>query len=311
VDMDKYAAVSSEVMDVLAGFTPLVEPMSIDEAFLDVTASRALHGDGPAIAREIKAKIRGRVDLPASVGVASNKFVAKVASDLEKPDGLVVVPPGREAEFLAPLPVSRLWGVGPRTEEVLARLGLRKIADVASADRSWLEHHLGANGPWLHDLARGIDPREVEPDREAKSVGAEETFEEDLEGEDLLPFIHEQALRVGARLRRAGIRARSVHLKVKYADFRVVTRQETLPLPTDDSAEIYRVAVRLLGKVDAHPIRLTGVHAGDLRTEAPQLGLFDHARDKRDRLNRSLDAITEKYGTDAVLPADLLEARKK
>jgi len=196
-------------------------------------------------------------------------------------------------------------------DEQLQRLGLRKIGDVAQADAAYLEAQLGSAGPWLHDLANGIDPRAVEPDVAAKSVGAEETFEEDLEGEDLLPFIHEQALRVGARLRRAGIQARSVHLKVKYADFRVMTRQETLPVPTDDSAEIYRLAVRLLGKVDAHPIRLTGVHAGDLRTAGPQLGLFDEGRRKRDRLNRSLDAIAEKFGTGAVLPADLLAARKK
>src|SRR5207253_946544 len=170
---------------------------------------------------------------------------------------------------------------------------------------------LGSMGPWLHDLANGIDPRAVEPDVEAKSIGAEETFDDDLEGEELLPFIHEQALRVGARLRRAGMQARSVHLKIKYADFRVVTRQKTLPLPTDDSAEIFRVAVRLLGKVEAYPVRLTGVHAGDLHTGAPQLGLFDAERKKRERLNRSLDAIAEKFGTDAVLPADLVQARKK
>jgi DNA polymerase-4 len=214
-------------------------------------------------------------------------------------------------EFLAPLPASRLWGVGPRTDEQLQRMGLRRIGDVARADPAYLEAQLGSAGPWLHDLANGIDPRAVESDAEAKSVGAEETFEEDLEGDDLLPFIHEQALRVGARLRHAGIRARSVHLKVKYADFRVVTRQETLPLPTDDSAEIFRVAARLLGKVEARPIRLTGVHAGDLGGALPQLGLFDEGRGKRERLNRSLDAIAEKFGSDAVLPADLIAARKK
>jgi len=145
----------------------------------------------------------------------------------------------------------------------------------------------------------------------AKSVGAEETFEYDLQGEDLLPFIHQQALRVAARLRRAGICARTVHLKVKYADFRVQTRQETLPAPTDDGAEIYRIAARLLGKTEARPIRLTGVHAGDLGTHAPQLGLFDAERKKRDRLNKSLDAIADKFGSDAVLPADLVGARKK
>jgi DNA polymerase-4 len=157
----------------------------------------------------------------------------------------------------------------------------------------------------------------VEPDTAAKSVGAEETFEDDLEGDDLLPFIHEQALRVAARLRRAGLRARTVHLKVKYADFRIATRQETLPVPTDDGAEIYRIAARLLTRTEARPIRLTGVHAGDFGAGGqPQLGLFESksaeaGRKKRDQLNRSLDAIAAKFGDAAVMPADLLKPKKK
>jgi DNA polymerase-4 len=238
------------------------------------------------------------------------KFAAKIASELCKPDGLLEVPRGQVRDFLAPLPASRLWGVGPRTDELLRRLGLRKIGEVANADRTFLEAQLGSMGPWLHDLANGIDDRIVEPDAEAKSIGAEETFEEDLEGEALLPFIHQQALRVAARLRRAGVRARSIHLKVKYADFRIATRQETLPAPTDDGAEIYRVASRLLQKADALPVRLTGVHAGDLGPAAPQLGLFDAETKKRERLNKSLDAIAEKFGPGAVLPADVLEKKR-
>src|ERR1700730_3476632 len=297
-DFTKYSAVSDQVFEIFHSFTPEVEGLSLDEAFLDVTHSQTLLGAPRDQALGIKARILERTRLTASVGIAEVKFAAKIASELCKPDGLLEVPRGQVREFLAPLPATRLWGVGPRTDEQLQRLGLRKIGDVAQADVAYLEAQLGSAGPWLHDLANGIDPRAVEPDTAAKSVGAEETFEVDLEGEDLLPFIHEQALRVGARLRRAGIQARSVHLKVKYGDFRVETRQETL-------------AVRLLGKVDAHPIRLTGVHAGDLRTAAPQLGLFDEGRRKRDRLNRSLDAIAEKFGTGAVLPADLLAARKK
>jgi DNA polymerase-4 len=310
-DFSKYSQVSDQVFEIFHGFTPEVEGLSLDEAFLDVTRSQTLLGPAPAQAREIRARIRAHTQLTASVGIAEVKFAAKIASDLCKPDGLLEVPRGQVRDFLAPLPASRLWGVGPRTDELLKRLGLRKIGEVARADRAYLEAQLGSAGPWLHDLANGIDERQVEPDVDAKSIGAEETFEDDLEGEDLHPFIHEQALRVGARLRRAGVKTRSVHLKIKYADFRVVTRQETLPLPTDDSAEIYRTALRLLGKVDAHPIRLTGVHAGELGTAAPQLGLFDAERKKRDRLNQSLDAIAEKFGNHAVLPADLLPARKK
>jgi DNA polymerase IV len=310
-DFVKYSQVSEQIFAIFHSFTPEVEGLSLDEAFLDVTRSQTLLGPAPAQGRAIKARIQAETRLTASVGIAEVKFAAKIASDLCKPDGLLEVPRGKVREFLAPLPASRLWGVGPRTDEQLQRLGLRKIGDVAHADRAYLAAQLGSAGPWLHDLANGIDGRSVEPDLDAKSIGAEETFEEDLEGEDLHPFIHEQALRVGARLRRAGVKARAVHLKIKYADFRVVTRQETLPFPTDDSAEIYRTALRLLGKVDAHPIRLTGVHAGDLGTVTPQLGLFDSARKKRDRLNQSLDAIAEKFGNGAVLPADLLRGRKK
>jgi DNA polymerase-4 len=299
------------VFEVFHSFTPEVEGLSLDEAFLDVTRSQALLGSPREQAAAIKARIREITRLTASVGIAEVKFAAKIASDLSKPDGLLEVPPGRVREFLAPLPASRLWGVGPRTEEILKRLGLLKIGDVAAADRAYLEAQLGSIGPWLHDLANGIDPRAVEPDAAAKSIGAEETFDDDLCGEDLLPFIHEQALRVGARLRRANIRARSIHLKIKYADFRIVTRQETLPVATDDSGEIFRVAARLLSKVEAHPVRLTGVHAADLSTGAPQLGLFDGERKKRERLNQSLDAIEEKFGTGAIVPADLLNARRK
>jgi DNA polymerase-4 len=310
-DFSKYAAVSDQIFEIFNSFTPEVEGLSLDEAFLDVTRSQALLGAPVDQARGIKAKVRERTQLTASVGIAEVKFAAKIASDLCKPDGLLEVPIGQVRDFLAPLPASRLWGVGPRTDEQLQRLGLRKIGDVARADPSFLEARLGSIGPWLHELANGIDARQVEPDTEAKSVGAEETFDDDLEGEELLPFIHEQALRVGARLRRAGLCARSVHLKVKYADFRVQTRQETLAAPTDDGAELYRVASRLLSKFESRPIRLTGVHAGDLGTGAPQLGLFDEERKKRERLNKSLDAIAEKFGSDAVLPADLVAVRKK
>jgi DNA polymerase-4 len=309
-DFTRYSAVSDQVFEVFHTFTPEVEGLSLDEAFLDVTRSQALLGPPLQQAKDIKARIRERTQLTASVGLAEVKFAAKIASELCKPDGLLEVPRGQVRDFLAPLPASRLWGVGPRTDELLRRLGLRKIGEVANADRTFLEAQLGSIGPWLHDLANGIDDRAVEPDAEAKSIGAEETFEEDLEGEALLPFIHQQALRVAARLRRAGVRARSIHLKVKYADFRIATRQETLPAPTDDGAEIYRVASRLLQKADALPVRLTGVHAGDLGPAAPQLGLFDAEAKKRERLNKSLDAIAEKFGPGAVLPADVLEKKR-
>jgi len=310
-DFAKYSQASDQVFEIFHRFTPEVEGLSLDEAFLDVTRSQQLLGSAVAQARAIKSLISQRTRLTASVGIAEVKFAAKIASDSCKPDGLLEVPHGQVPQFLAPLPATRLWGVGPRTDEVLQRLGLRTIGEVARADRTWLEAQLGSIGPWLHDLANGIDPRQVEPDARAKSIGAEETFEEDLGGEDLLPFIHEQSLRVAARLRRAGLKARSVHLKIKYSDFRIATRQQTLPSPTDDGAEIYRVAAQLLSKAEPRPIRLTGVHASDLGAQEPQLDLFDAGRQKRQRLNRSLDAIAEKYGSEAVVPADLARAKKK
>jgi DNA polymerase-4 len=318
-DFSKYTHVSDQVFEVFHSFTPEVEGLSLDEAFLDVTRSQSLLGAPVEQARAIKRRIREQTGLTASVGISEVKFAAKIASDLCKPDGLLEVPRGQVRDFLAPLPASKLWGVGPRTDKLLKACGLRKIGEVACADAAFLEARLGSIGPWLHDLANGIDPRDVEPDTAAKSVGAEETFENDLEGEELLPFIHEQALRVAARLRRAKLKARTVQLKVKYADFRTVTRQETLASPTDDGAEIYRTASRLLEKTEARPVRLTGVHAGDFGAEvAPQLGLFDQARtseqadrNRRERLNRSLDAIAAKFGDAAVVPADLLTVKKK
>ena len=304
----KYELASEQVFASFHEFTPLVEGLSLDEAFLDVTRSQQLLGSPRVQALALKRRIRERTGLNASVGIAEMKFAAKIASDLSKPDGLLEVPPGTTRAFLAPLPVSRLWGVGPRTEEVLARLGLRKIADVAAAGPDRLERALGAGGLHLYQLSQGIDPREVEPDREAKSVGAEETFEDDLgDLEDLLPLLHGQALRVAARLRRAGLKAGCVSLKVKYADFRIVSRQEQLEARSDDAGEIYRSAARLLGSVELRPMRLTGVHASDLHQGAGQLGLFAQPkRARQDKLNKSLDAIAEKFGIDAIVPADVL-----
>jgi DNA polymerase-4 len=304
---DRYVEASEQVFAIFHEFTPEVEGLSLDEAFLDVTRSISLFGAAEEQAAKIKARIRERVGLTASVGIAEVKFAAKVASDLRKPDGLVVVPDGGVREFLAPLPVSRLWGVGPKTEKVVLALGLRTIGDVARSEDAWLERELGSLGPWLSALARGIDPRPVEADREAKSIGAEETFEEDLQGEDLHPFLHGQALRVAARLRRAGVRARAIHLKVKSASFRITTRQRTLPEPTDDGATIYAVVRELLTQVPSGLVRLTGVHVSGLGAQLP---FPDGPSTRRARLNASIDRIQERFGPDAVMPADVYENRK-
>ena len=305
--MSAYEEASDAVFAILSTVTPLIEPLSLDEAFLDVTASRELFGHPGKIAFDLRARIAAEVELPASAGIASVKFVAKIASDLAKPNGQKEVAPGTEKTFLAPLPVGRLWGVGPKTEAVLAELGLRTIGQIADADPDWLNRHV-SGGRDLWQLACGIDPRKVMPDREAKSIGAEDTFDEDLAGkESLLPTIHAQALRVARRLRHAGRNTSVGQLKLKLADFTLLTRRTTLPEPTDDGQELYRAASALL---EVEPlrqkVRLTGVSAQSLLSHSGQLSLFDSDR-RVGRLNAALDRIHDKFGTTSVTTADLHE----
>jgi DNA polymerase IV len=302
-----YAQASEQVFRIFEAFTPQVEPLSLDEAFLDVTASVGLLGPPAQLAREIRRRISAEVGLNASAGIAAVKFVAKIASDVAKPNGQREVPPEETLSFLTPLPVSRLWGVGPKTGEQLRELGLRTVGDVASADPLWLERHLGSLGRHLYALSRGHDDREVVPDRRAKSVGAEDTLDEDIAApERLLPHLHRQAERVACRLRRAGLKARSVQLKLKTASFALHTRQCTLPEATDDGHALY-VAVQTLLKKSGlpEPLRLTGVSAQGLTSGSRQRGLFDEAPSTRDRLNAALDGIAAKFGADAVVTADI------
>lgn len=303
-----YVEASEAVFRIFERYTPLIEPLSLDEAFLDVTASLGLFGKAWELAARIRKEIAAELHLPASAGIADVKFVAKIVSDLAKPDGQKEVPPGMSREFLAPLPVSRLWGVGPKTEEALKRLGLRTIGDVAAKELEWLAQKLGSSAQHFWDLSHGVDPRHVVPDRDAKSVGAQDTFEEDLLGEEALqPHLHSQALRVGRRLRRAGVKARAVQLTVKYEDFTQVTRRHTLEAPTDDGQALYREALALLPKVDLRRrIRLTGVAGQELVGEREQLGLFaEEAPSRSDKLNSALDRIASKFGAKAVVTADL------
>ncbi|WP_370459094.1 DNA polymerase IV [Aggregicoccus sp. 17bor-14] len=303
-----YSQASDQVFGIFERYTPLIEPLSLDEAFLDVTASVRLFGAPADIARRIRAEIAKEVSLPASAGIAGVKFVAKMASDLAKPNGQREVPTADTVAFLAPLPVSRLWGVGPKTEESLRAAGLRTIGDVAARDVRWLEDRFGSSGRGLWELAHGIDPREVVPDRAAKSVGAEDTFDEDLEGlEALRPNVHDQALRVGRRLRRAGVKGRVVQLKLKFADFTLITRRTTLAEPTDDGQVLYRAALELLERAHGHrPVRLTGVSAQELDTGAAQLGLFSAPPPRSAKLNAALDKIAERFGSKAVTTADIV-----
>lgn len=302
-----YAAASEQVFDIFSRFTPLIEPLSLDEAFLDVTASIGLFGPGAEIARQIRKAIADEVSLPASAGIAPVKFVAKIASDVAKPNGQQEVLASEVRSFLAPLPVGRLWGVGPKLEETLHGMGLKTIGDIARADQAWLERKLGNGGPQLRALSLGEDSREVVPDRRAKSIGAEDTFEEDLSDlEALRAHVHRQALRVGRRLRQSELKARVVQLKLKLSDFTLLTRRTTLPTPTDDGQLLYRTALTLLEREGIpQPVRLTGVAAHELTGGEAQLGLFPSGPSRNDRLNAALDRIAHKFGTAAVLPADV------
>jgi DNA polymerase-4 len=334
---ERYGELSDQVFEVYRRYTPLVEPLSLDEAFLDVTASRALHGDGPTIAAAIRAAVKAESGLTVSAGVAEVKLAAKIATDFGKPDGLTVVPAGRVAEFLAPLPVGRLWGVGPATEAALRPLGVARIGDLARLPEAALASCLGAERAHaLRELARGHDVRDVVPDEAAHSVGGEETFEEDVVGEAALSrVLLMQASRVGRRLRSQGLRGRIVTLRVKYADFTLVTRRVTLPRPTDDDAAILAAARAQLGRVDLErPVRLAGVTVSGFEEGAEaapaeaQLDLFGAAGEggagagpgtapagqeataseaRRARLNAAVDKLTGKFGSGVVKPADLAD----
>lgn len=312
--LSRYAEMSDRIFAILREYTDLVEPLSIDEAFLDVTASRRLHGPAERIGRTLKARIRSELHLVASIGLAPNKFLAKVASDLGKPDGFVVVSPGGEREFLDPLPISRLWGVGPKTEARLRRLGLRRIGQIARMGVEGLETMLGSAGRDLWELANGIDDREVVPEQEAKSIGAETTFDRDTDDrEEIRKTLLELADRVGRRLRREGYLAGGVTLKFRDHLFRTATRAATLEHPTDVGDDLFREAWRQLQRVSwtGKRVRLLGVTATHLHpaTEPPggQLGLFRPPADPRRDLARTVDAIRERFGADAIARASLVE----
>jgi len=313
VDMTKYAAVSARIMQLLGGFTPLVEPLSLDEAFLDVTASRALFGPAIEIARTIKRRIRGELDLTASAGVAPNRFLAKIASDLRKPDGLVEVRPGEEAAFLRDLPIARLWGVGPAAEAELTRLGVRTIGQLARMPRQSVVARLGASGAHLLELAHGRDERPVEPWDDPKSVGAEETFGRDTDDlARLRATLLRQADGVASELRDRGLRGRTVTLKLRFADFRTLTRRDTTEPPTADGGEIFRRAWTAFGRLPRpQPIRLIGVSvSGLVREEGRQLGLFERAG-RAEQVGRLADELRARFGPDAARRASLLRPGRR
>jgi DNA polymerase-4 len=308
VDMDKYRRVSGQIMAILDAFSPLVEPLSVDEAFVDLTGTGSLLGRPREAVRSIKDRIRAETGLTASAGLAPNKFVAKVASDLEKPDGLVVVAPGDEAAFLAPLPVERIWGVGTVMAADLAGLGVRTVAQLQQFPRAALVRRFGQHGEALHELAFGRDHRPVEPFTPPRSMGAETTFEIDSRDRERLDTeLRAHAELVARELRADGLAGACVSLKLRFADFQTLTRRHTAE-PTQDGLEIYRRARALLdGIALTRAVRLIGVSVSSLGAAASgQLPLLDPAAVRRERLARAVDRLAERFGERAVLPATLL-----
>ncbi len=311
---EAYVEASRQVFAILRSFTPLVEPLSLDEAFLDVTASESLFGATRTIATRIKAKIQRETHLTGSAGIASTKFVAKIASDMQKPNGLVEVRDEDVLSFLHPLPVTRLWGVGRVTAQSLAALGIRTIGDLARWPRETLVARYRANGDHLFQLAQGIDPRPVDPHQEVKSIGEEETFSHDIDQDTA---VHAALLRyvqtVAQRLRSRKLMARTITVKIKTAErlgegqFRLFTRSHTLSTPTNDAQEMYQTALTLYAAVPrrTQKVRLAGVYASSIEaeTQAQQLSLFSpptHQNDKRQQLGKLIDHLTARYGKNAI-----------
>ncbi|MCL2849645.1 MAG: DNA polymerase IV [Micrococcales bacterium] len=310
-DHHAYHAVSQGVMDVLRSVTAVVEQVSIDEAFLDVAGARRRMGPPTTIAEHIRTQVRQRFSVTCSVGVAATKFVAKLCSEHAKPDGMLLVPKEATVAFLRTLPVGALWGVGERTEQALARWGVRTVAEIADLDVATLQQMVGkAHGAHLHDLAWGRDPRPVHPGHEEKSIGAETTFEADVAD---LAVVEAKALELAdtcaARLRRAGVVGRTVSVKVRTSDFRTLSRSHTLVSPTDVGREVFLVARRLLAGVDLRglPVRLIGVRVEALSRaqDVPRQPTLDEAVDGPGRREAevAVDEVRARFGRQAIGPA--------
>jgi DNA polymerase IV len=310
VDMIKYKYVSDQIMLIFDQYSPLVEPLSLDEAFLDLSGTEHVHGPVVALGCRIKEVIRATTGLTASVGIAPRKFVAKIASDLRKPDGLVVVGQGEVEAFLAPLPIGRLWGVGPKTLEHLEAMGVGAIGDLARLGKDDLSRRFGAWGERLLDLALGRDDRGVVPEWEAKSYSHEETFPSDRgDAQFLAAVMLDQSCRVARRLRRAGAAGQIVTVKIRYGDFKTITRQRRLPRPTSLAEEIYGEAKQLfVAAWDGRPLRLigVGVSQAESREEAGLLFPQERIRERSRRLAETVDRIQEKFGTRKMIRAPSL-----
>ncbi|WP_251424704.1 DNA polymerase IV [Pseudarthrobacter sp. NCCP-2145] len=307
-----YYEVSAQLMAIFGSVTELVEPLSVDEAFLDVTGAIRRLGAPRGIGEMIRRRVASELGITASVGIAESKFVAKIASTRCKPDGLLLIGPDETVPYLHSLPVGALWGVGAKTADVLARMGIRTVADVAATPVSTLKRMLGATGEHVHQLSWGIDHRAVTPIRLEKSIGAEETFAVDT-GDDAL--LHRELLRLShrtaSRLRSSGMVARTIALKLRFADFSTITRSRTVQTPVDSAQLIYAVALQLLESVGDRTmtVRLVGVRAEQLEEAArTSLQLSIDRRDENWRAaEQVLDEVARKFGSKSVLPARLME----
>ncbi len=310
-NMYKYWEVSEEVMAIFEDFTPMVQQLSVDEAFLDVAGAIKLIGSPIEIGEQIRKRVWEEQKITCSVGIASTMFVAKLATNFAKPNGIHVVAKDQVIEFLHPLPVSALWGVGPKTAEQLDKFGLRKVSDIANVPLSTLKLILGdAGGDHLYELAWGRDPRVVTREQEEQSIGNERTFDIDLQDpEEIITHILSLSNKVARRLRSAGLTAKTISIKVKFHDFSSLTRSKTLHNPTDLSTEIYQAAKQLFEKLklERARVRLVGVRATGLSDDAPiQLAFIDRAAGWREA-ESALDKVVEKFGSTAVQPARLIK----
>jgi DNA polymerase-4 len=300
----KYRDASQKFMAILADFSPFLEPMGLDEAYLDATGFESIHGSGHQMAAKIKQRVKEELGLTASIGIAGGKVVAKVASEMSKPDGLLEIAEGKEGSFLAPLPTARLPGIGQKTERKLKRLGITTIGKLSITPLSVLKSHFGASGEILQRFASGIDDREVEPPAAAKSISRETTFGQDTKDRSLLKAtLRYLGERVGADLRRKGKRARCVTLKLRYADFTTITRRRTLSQTTDSDQAIFDTGVKLLGRElagEKQPVRLVGIGVAELVAAGGQLAMLDSSARQQEQLNKAIDRIRQKYGFTAI-----------
>jgi len=310
-DHKRYSEVSEHIMEIFHSFTPLVEPISLDEAFLDVTKARRLLGDGREIATAIRVKVEEQEGITCSVGIASSKFIAKLASQRCKPNGMLEIPTDRVLTFLHPLPVSALWGVGPKTNEALERLGLHTVGDIAQTPPQTLIRALGqAAGESLYELAWGRDDRDVIPEEPDKSISAAETFDRDIDDPEIIAKeILRMCERASSRMRERSLFAKTITLKIRFADFTTINRSKTLPLPIDTTHEIYEVAKGLYEglSIERARIRLVGVSLDNLHTDTHEQLVLGGRESSWRELQEGIDAAKARFGRDSVRPGRLIE----